>query len=91
MRGHFGVDLFTDINDGSSDESSISLGVSSPGSVGVFGNGITNIVAVHAATKTSFDVWDVASAAMSIRSALIVGVSELEDRLYHSRRGKASP
>jgi hypothetical protein len=90
MRGRCGVDSFTDMNHSSLTEQKNDIDVSRATAAGVFGNGITNIVAVHPSTNKTFDIWDVASAARSIRRALSVGMSELPERLYHSRMGKAS-
>lgn len=90
MRGRCGIDSFVDMRDSGLTYEKHDTTVTDSGEDGMFGNGIANIVAVHPATSTTFDVWDVASAAQSIRKSLIIGVLALPDRLHHSSMGNTS-
>lgn len=89
LRGRCGVDSFTDLDDSS-------FGDGEPAKQkddnveGLFGNGITNIVAMHPPTSCGFNVLDVTRAARSIRAALQDGISQLPERLIQSRMGKSS-
>jgi Transferase family len=74
LRGKCGVDAFCDA-------------AGSEAGAGVFGNGITNVVARHRPTKPCFDTDDVFAAALAIRRALIQGMEEMPERLFESRRG----
>ena len=58
---------------------------------GVFGNGITNIIAQFRPTRSLFEVDDVSEAAMSIRKALQQGYLDIPERIVQSRMGRASP
>lgn len=77
LRGRSDVDDFSCIED-------------KDGSRGVFGNGITSIIASLPSVNDTSTVQlnDMSAAAVTIRSALTEGVSNIPDRLLHSRRGK---
>jgi hypothetical protein len=82
IRGRFGVDDFSDMtrmNHSNNKEET-----------GVFGNGITNVIANFRSTQSIFDLNDVSQAAMSIRLALHQGNSDIPDRISQSRMGRDS-
>ncbi|CAB9509909.1 expressed unknown protein [Seminavis robusta] len=93
MRGRCGVDSFADMNDIMStadDECNKNAPDQSSSRGGLFGNGITNVVAEHPSTQKSFGIGDVTGAARSIRVALTKGMLQLPERLFQSKMGKAA-
>ena len=76
LRGRSGVDEFSDINDGD-------------GFKGVFGNGITNVIASLPGTiPGSVGLEHIGIAAVAIRAALTAGLLEVPNRLALSKMGK---
>jgi hypothetical protein len=81
LRGRSGVDEFSQMDDVS-------------GVDGVFGNGITNIVATLASTVPQDDgshgieLGDISAAAVTIRAALLTGLAEVPHRLELSKLGR---
>jgi hypothetical protein len=81
LRGRSGVDEFSHMDDVNGIE-------------GVFGNGITNIVATLASTipqddgNHGIELDDISAAAVTIRAALIAGLAEVPHRLELSRLGR---
>lgn len=81
LRGRCGVNDFSHIDD-------------TDGFGGVFGNGITNIVATLPSATTKDDrnhgiqLDDISAAAVTIRAALIAGLSEIPHRLVLSKLGR---
>lgn len=78
VRGRCGVDAFADM-DNVNERS------------GLFGNGITNVVAAHPPTTGFIGMLDVATAAIAIRAALVAGLSEVPYRIAESKRGTPTP
>ena len=76
LRGRSGVDDFSDITD-------------SNGSKGVFGNGISNVIATLPGTVPGrVELEHIGIAAVTIRAALTAGLSEIPNRLALSKMGK---
>jgi hypothetical protein len=78
LRGRCGVDAFGDMNNVNESD-------------GLFGNGITNVVAAHPPTTGSIGMSDIATAAIAIRVALVAGLLEVPDRIAESKRGTPTP
>jgi hypothetical protein len=78
VRGRCGVDAFADMEN-VSDRS------------GLFGNGITNVVAAHPPTTRLIGILDIATAAIAIRTALVAGLLEVPYRIAESKRGAPTP
>lgn len=74
LRGRSDVDNFSHIDD-------------ADGSDGVFGNGISSIIATLPAGN-DIELDDMSAAAVTIRLALTEGISDIPDRLLLSRRGR---
>jgi hypothetical protein len=64
-----------------------------PTKTGLYGNGITNIVASHPPTASSehISMSDIANTSISIRQAIIAGLEEIPSRISHSRIGAPIP
>lgn len=80
LRGRSGVDAFSDVHDKLGEE-------------GVFGNGITNVIAQLPSDwmrTSAMGKSDVSSAARSIRRALTKGLEDVGDRVSLSRMGRAA-
>jgi hypothetical protein len=75
VRGRCGVDAFADMDNLVNERS------------GLFGNGITNVVAAHPPTTGLIGILDVATAAIAIRAALLAGLLEVPYRIAESKRG----
>lgn len=60
---------------------------------GLFGNGITNIIASVPPTSSKHNILlsDVSNASIAIRKALIDGIDEIPNRISHSRSGQPIP
>jgi hypothetical protein len=78
VRGRCGVDAFADMQN--VNERS-----------GLFGNGITNVVAAHPPTTGFIGILDIATAAIAIRAALVAGLLEVPYRIAESKRGTPTP
>jgi hypothetical protein len=78
VRGRCGVDAFADM-DNANERS------------GLFGNGITNVVAAHPPTTGFIGILDIATAAIAIRAALVAGLLEVPYRIAESKRGTPTP
>ena len=90
LRGRAGVHAFGDILDEEEKKLAIPDAVEqSPIAQGLFGNGITNVVALYPPTTSSFGIRDITNAALSIRKALQQGLLDIPDRLSQSRLGQA--
>lgn len=75
LRGRSDVDNFSHIEDAN-------------GSDGVFGNGIASIIATLPSGNEKVELEDMSAAAVTIRSALTEGLSDIPERLLLSRHGR---
>jgi hypothetical protein len=78
VRGRCGVDAFADMDNVNERN-------------GLFGNGITNVVAAHPPTTGFIGILDIAAAAIAIRAALVAGLLEVPYRIAESKRGTPTP
>jgi hypothetical protein len=79
VRGRCGVDAFADMDNVKHETK------------GLFGNGITNVVAAHPPTTGFIEILSIATAAIAIRAALLAGLLEVPDRIAESKRGTPTP
>lgn len=87
LRGKCGIDDFDRLTIDQKPNSG------EPSNTGLYGNGITNIVASHPPTASSdyISMSDIANASISIRQTLIEGLEEIPSLICHSRIGAPIP
>jgi hypothetical protein len=73
VRGRCGVDAFADTDNVNERN-------------GLFGDGITNVVAAHPPTPGFIGILDIATAEIATRAALVAGLLAVPDRIAESKR-----